>query len=32
MEGTARVDLGERPVWWIVLHPVLDYFRMRFWM
>ena len=32
MEGTARVDLGERQVWWIVLHPFLDFFRMRLWM
>lgn len=25
MEGIARIDAGNRPVWWIALHGVIDY-------
>lgn len=25
MEGVASIDAGERPVWWIALHRVIDY-------
>ncbi len=32
MEGVARVAIGERRVWWIASHRVIDYFRMNFWL
>lgn len=32
MEGMARVNFGERPVWWVASHRVLDYFRTNFWL
>lgn len=32
MEGVARVGMGERPVWWIASHRVVDYLRMNFWL
>lgn len=32
LEGVARVDVGSRPVRWVVLHGLLDWLRMRFWL
>lgn len=32
MEGVARVDVGKRAVWWVVLHRVIDTLRMTFWL
>lgn len=32
MEGVAGIDAGSRPVRWIVLHRVLDYLRLHFWL
>lgn len=32
MEGTARVETVERPVWWVALHRVVDWGRMNFWL
>ncbi|MEK6797388.1 MAG: HlyD family efflux transporter periplasmic adaptor subunit [Planctomycetota bacterium] len=29
MEGVARVSVGSRPVWWIALHRVIDYLRLK---
>ncbi|MEZ6127306.1 MAG: efflux RND transporter periplasmic adaptor subunit [Planctomycetaceae bacterium] len=31
MEGTAKVDTVARPVWWVMLHRVVDWGRMHFW-
>lgn len=31
MEGTAQVDIGSRPVWWVAFHRVFDYVRLKFW-
>jgi hypothetical protein len=27
MEGSARIVVGKRPVWWIALHRGIDYIR-----
>jgi len=32
MEGIARVEMGSRPVWWVVLRRALDYLRVHFWL
>ena len=32
MEGVAKVRIGQRKVWWITLHRVLDYLRLNFWL
>lgn len=32
MTGTARLNLGERPVWWIGFHRAIDAVRLRFWI
>ena len=32
MEGTARIEVGRRPVWWVVLHRAIDHVRMAFWL
>ncbi len=28
MGGVAKIDVGDRPVWWIVLHRAIDYVRL----
>jgi len=32
MEGVARVDLGPRRVWWVLLHRAVDYLHLNWWM
>lgn len=32
MEGLARIELGQRRVWWVTLHGVLDYLRLHYWL
>ena len=32
MEGHIRIDTGKQPVWWVYLHPVLDYVRLKLWL
>ena len=32
LEGVAKVHLGRRRVWWIVLHRAVDYLRMNLWL
>jgi hypothetical protein len=32
MEGSARIQLGQRRVWWLATHRVADYLRMNFWL
>ena len=32
MEGYVRIDAGSRPVWWVYLHPVMDYVRLKLWL
>jgi hypothetical protein len=31
MRGVARVDMGERPVWWVWSHRTVDAVRMHLW-
>jgi multidrug resistance efflux pump len=31
MEGMARVSVGRRPVWWVSLHRMIDFVRMKAW-
>lgn len=31
MEGAAKVDVGDRAVWWITFHKAIDFFRVHFW-
>ena len=32
MEGFVKIDTGKQPAWWVYLHPVLDYARLRLWL
>ena len=32
MEGVARINLGERRVWWVASFRVIDYLRLHFWL
>lgn len=32
MEGTSRVVLARRPVWWIASHRVIEHIRTNFWL
>ncbi len=32
MEGMARVSFGDRPVWWVGSHRLVNYFRTNFWL
>jgi multidrug resistance efflux pump len=32
VEGTVRIDAGEKPVWWSLFHRLIDAARMRLWM
>ena len=32
MEGTARIDVGQRRVWWVALHRMIDYVRLNLWL
>ncbi len=31
MEGVAKVEVGNRPVWWILTHRMTDYLRLTLW-
>jgi len=32
MEGAAQISVGGRPVWWVMLHKMIDYVRMKAWL
>jgi len=32
MEGTARIQTVDRPVWWVAMHRVVDWGRRNFWL
>lgn len=32
MEGVAKIDAGARPVWWVVLHKIIDHMRLNYWL
>jgi len=32
MEGHIRIDTGKQPVWWVYLHPIFDYARLKLWL
>jgi multidrug efflux pump subunit AcrA (membrane-fusion protein) len=32
MEGTARIDAGERSAWWVVTHRLTDWLHLNFWL
>lgn len=32
MQGVAKVDAGDRAVWWVLAHRVVDQVRMRLWL
>lgn len=32
MQGTAQLETVPRPVWWVVMHRVVDWFRTSFWI
>lgn len=32
MEGYVSIDTGTKPVWWVYLHPVIDYVRLKLWL
>lgn len=32
MDGVAEVTLGQRPVWWLATHRVVEFVRLRFWL
>lgn len=32
MEGTARIETVERPVWWVAMHRAVDWARLNYWL
>ena len=32
MEGAARVEIGSKPVWWVVFHRVIDKLHLTLWI
>ncbi len=32
MEGTARIQIDDRPVWWLATRRLADFIRLRFWL
>ena len=32
MEGHIRIETGRQPIWWVYLHPFIDYARMNLWL
>ena len=32
MEGTARIDAGERSAWWVTTHRLTDWLHLNFWL
>ena len=32
MEGVAKVQVGQRPIWWVASHRFVDYLRMKLWL
>jgi len=32
MEGTAHIDAGPRPAFWVLTHRVTDWLHMSFWL
>ncbi|MEE9127676.1 MAG: HlyD family efflux transporter periplasmic adaptor subunit [Planctomycetota bacterium] len=32
MEGFAHLEVGQRRVWWVLSHRIMNWFRLRFWM
>jgi len=32
MEGVAKIEVGRRRVWWVVLHRATDYLRLKLWL
>ena len=31
MTGIAKMDAGRRPIWWILSHRTIEFFRLRLW-
>ncbi len=31
MEGVARIDAGDKPIWWITLNRAIDFVALNFW-
>ena len=32
MEGMALIEIGERPLWWVLSHQALDWLHMHLWL
>ena len=32
MEGVARINVGRRRVWWVGIHRIVDYLRLKLWL
>ncbi len=32
MEGMALIEVGERPLWWVISHQALDWLHMHVWL
>ncbi len=32
MSGIAHLELGRRPIWWVMSYRILDWLRMKFWI
>ncbi len=32
MEGVARIHVGRRAVWWVGIHRIVDYVRLKLWL
>lgn len=32
MEGVAKIDAGQRPIWWVTLHQAINWLRLKTWL
>ena len=32
MQGVAQIDAGERRLWWVATHRIINYLRLTFWL
>lgn len=32
MEGVASIEIAQRRVWWVALHRIIDYVRLKLWL
>ncbi|MNG36634.1 hypothetical protein D3C84_1237290 [compost metagenome] len=31
MEGVGKIEIGQRSLWWVLTHNMIDWLRLTFW-